>query len=145
MLQQHRSWRRLAAPVVAAVAAGWLALAVAPAHAEEAKSERAAGKLVSYDASAQTVVVKEKGKDQAYQVKAEGTVLTRTTLTMNGKVAKFDELKPGMIVIVYWKPDASDASKRYARKIDVPKIPKEFQEDVDNADAGQPGSSDAGQ
>jgi hypothetical protein len=64
-------------------------------------------------------------------VKAEGSVLTRTTLTMNGKVAKYDELKPGMIVIVYWKPDAADAAKRLARKIDVPRIPREFLDEME--------------
>jgi hypothetical protein len=61
-------------------------------------------------------------------------VLTRTTVTMNGKVAKFDDVKPGMVVIVYWKPDPADATRRNARKMDVPKIPKELQEDVDAAE-----------
>jgi hypothetical protein len=126
--------------------AGFAALAVAalvvfavalPARAGESKSERSDGKFVSYDAAAQSVVVKEKGTDQAYQVKAEGSVLTRTTLTMNGKVAKFDELKPGMIAIVYWKPDAADATKRLARKIDVPKIPKELMDEIDAAEKTQ--------
>ena len=115
---------------------GLIALAfVAPVRAaDEVKSERANGKLVSYDASAQTIVVKEGGKEQPYQVKAEGSVLTRTTVTMNGKVAKFDDVKPGMVVIVYWKPDPADATRRNARKMDVPKIPKEFQEEVDAAE-----------
>jgi len=112
-----------------------IAIAVAaPVHAAEMKSERATGKFVSYDAAAQSIAVKESGKEQAYEVKAEGSVLTRTTLTMNGKVAKWDDLKPGMIVIVYWKPDTADAEKRLARKVDVPKIPREFQADVDAAE-----------
>ena len=111
-----------------------IAVATAPASAEEAKSERSNGKLVSYDAAAQTIVVKESGKEQTYQVKAEGSVLTRTTVTMNGKVAKFDDVKPGMIVIVYWKPDPADATRRNARKVDVPKIPKEFQDEIDAAE-----------
>ena len=119
------------AALVAVVAL--LGAAVA-SQAAETKTERTNGRLVSADASAKTIVVKEKGKEQTYGVTPEGTVLTRTTVTMNGKAAPFTELKPGMIVIVYWKPDAADASKRYARKIDVPKIPKEFQEDVDAAE-----------
>ena len=126
----HRGAGRLALALLALVA-----FAVAtPARAEEAKSERSNGKFVSYDAAAQSVVVKEGGKDQAYQVKAEGSVLTRTTLTMNGRVAKFDDLKPGMIAIVYWKPDATDAAKRLARKIDIPKIPKELMDEIDAAE-----------
>ena len=117
--------------VAALVAFGF----AAPTHAaNEVKSERSNGKLVSYDAAAQTIVVKEGGKEQPYQVKAEGSVLTRTTVTMNGKVAKFDDVKPGMVVIVYWKPDPADATRRNARKMDVPKIPKELQEDVDAAE-----------
>ena len=108
--------------------------ATVASQAAETKTERTNGRLVSADASAKTIVVKEKGKEQTYGVTPEGTVLTRTTVTMNGKAAPFTELKPGMIVIVYWKPDAADSSKRYARKIDVPKIPKEFQEDVDAAE-----------
>lgn len=115
-------------------------LAAPAATAAESKTERSNGKLVSYDAAAQTIVLKEKGKDQTFAVKPEGSVLTRTTVTMNAKPAKFDELKPGMIMIVYWKPDPADPSKRFARKIDVPKIPREFQEDVDAADRAEGGT-----
>jgi hypothetical protein len=134
MLQWERAPRRGAGCMAVAVAV-FVALAVAaPLRAEETKSERSDTKFVSYDAAAQSIVVKEKGKDQTYQVKAEGSVLTRTTLTMNGKVSKFDDLKPGMIAIVYWKPDATDATKRLARKIDVPKIPKDLLDEIEAAD-----------
>ena len=127
-------WDKKPHLLVSAVAALVAIAVAAPALAAEAKSERSNGKFVSYDAAAQSVVVKEGGKDQAYQVKAEGSVLTRTTLTMNGRVAKFDDLKPGMIAIVYWKPDATDAARRLARKIDVPKIPKELMDEIDAAE-----------
>jgi hypothetical protein len=134
MLQWERAPRRGAGFVAFAVAM-LVALAVAaPIQAAESKSERATGKFVSYDAAAKSMAVKESGKEQTYQVKPEGSVLTRTTLTMNGKVAQWEDLKPGMIVIVYWKPDAADAEKRLARKVDVPKIPREFQADVDAAE-----------
>jgi hypothetical protein len=135
MLQWERAPRR-GARLCAVALAGFVALAVAaPVRAADAvKSERSDGKFVSYDAAAQSIVVKERGKEQPYQVKAEGSVLTRTTITMNGKVANFDDVKPGMIVIVYWKPDPADATRRNARKVDVPKIPKEFQEDADAAE-----------
>jgi type IV pilus biogenesis protein CpaD/CtpE len=130
MLHWQRALRR-SAGLLAVMAVGLMAVAAAPVLAAESKSERATGKLVSYDAAAQAIVVKEGGKDSTYQVKAEGSVLTRTTLTMNGKVAKYDDLKPGMIVIVYWKPDAADATKRLARKIDVPKIPRELLDEME--------------
>ena len=135
MLQWERAPGR-GARLCAVALAGLVALAVAvPVRAtDEVKSERSNGKFVSYDAAAQSIVVKEGGKEQPHQVKAEGSVLTRTTVTMNGKVASFDDVKPGMIMIVYWKPDPADAIKRNARKVDVPKIPKELQEDADAAE-----------
>ncbi len=137
MLHWDRAPLRGAGFVAFAVAVLVVFFVAVPVRAEETKSERSSGKLVSYDPAAQSIVVKESGKDQAYQVKAEGSVLTRTTLTMNGKVAKYDELKPGMIVIVYWKPDAADATRRLARKIDAPKIPREFQEEIDAAEKAE--------
>jgi hypothetical protein len=140
MLKWHCASRR-AAKFCAVALAGFVAVAVAaPVRAAgEIKSERSNGKFISYDAAAQSIAIREGGKEQTYQVKAEGTVLTRTTLTMNGKVAKFEELKPGMIVIVYWKPDPADATRRNARKVDAPKVPKEFQEDVDAAEKAESG------
>jgi len=137
-------WERAPRPG-ARLCAGALAVLVALAGAmpvraaDEGKSERSNGKFVSYDAARQSIAIKEAGREQTYQVKAEGSVLTRTTLTMNGKVAKFEDLKPGMIVIVYWKPDTADANKRNARKVDAPKVPKEFQEDVDAAEKAESG------
>lgn len=109
-------------------------LAAGSASAEpRGETRQTNGKLVAYDAAAQTITVKEKGREQVYEVKAEGSVLTRTTVTMNASPAKMADLQPGMIVIVYWKPDAADADRRVARKIDVPRIPREFQEDVEQA------------
>jgi len=135
MLQWERAPRRGAGFIILGLACLVAFAFGAPARAsDEVKSERSNGKFVSFDGTAQTIVVKEGGKEQPYQVKAEGSVLTRTTVTMNGKVAKFDDVKPGMVVIVYWKPDPADATKRNARKVDVPKIPKEFQEEVDAAE-----------
>jgi len=135
MLQWNGALRRGARLSVIAVAVLIAFAFAAPSRAaDEVKSERSNGKFVSYDAAAQAIVVKESGKEQPYQVKAEGSVLTRTTVTMNGKVARFDDVKPGMIVIVYWKPDPADATKRNARKVDVPKIPKEFQDEIDAAE-----------
>ncbi len=135
MLQKNGAPRRGAwLAAIAGAALVVFAVAAPVRAADEVKSERTNGKLVSYDAAAQTIVVKEGGKEQPYQVKAEGSVLTRTTVTMNGKVAKFDDVKPGMVVIVYWKPDPADATRRNARKVDVPKIPKEFQDEIDAAE-----------
>lgn len=133
--------QRMNGGALAAFFGAALLLAAPLVQAAEIKTERTNGRLVSADAAAKTIVVKEKGKEQSYAVTPEGSVLTRTTVTMNGKAARFAELKPGMLVIVYWKPDATDASKRYARKIDVPRIPREFQEDVEAAEREEAGSN----
>ena len=134
MLSQWNGAPHRGAQIAMIVVAALIAFVAPTRAADQVKSARANGKFVSYDAAAQSIVVKEGGKEQPYQVKAAGSVLTRTTVTMNGKVANFDDVKPGMSVIVYWKPDPADATKRNARKVDVPKIPKELQEDADAAE-----------
>jgi len=88
------------------------------------------------------VTIKVKGKDTVFQVKAEGTVLTRTTVSMNATPGKLDELPARAPVIVYWLPcddkgaqcKEKDERLKYARKIDAPKIPKEFMDDLDELD-----------
>ena len=83
----------------------------APASADDAvktESQRTAGKFVKWDKDAGTVLVKEKGKDVLFSVIAEGSVLTRTTVTVKAKPAKLADLQEGQIVVVYWRPAASD-------------------------------------
>lgn len=124
--------RTLAGLVAVALA---LVLAVAVTSAAQAeptgKTLKAQGKLVAYDAEAQTITLSEKGTDRTYQVKAEGSVLTKTTVTMNARPAKLTDLPPGAPLIVYWKADSEDKKARFARKIDAPKIPEELLEDFD--------------
>ena len=79
---------------------------------------------MKWDKDAGTVLVKEKGKDVLFSVVAEGSVLTRTTVTVKAKPAKLDDLKEGQIVVVYWKPVATDPSKKDARKIDAVSLPE---------------------
>lgn len=119
---------------------GWVAvLAVAlvagglatPADAAKSKTKKAEGKLVRYDADASTIVVKQRGKEVTYAVKAEGSVLTRTTVTINAQPAKLVDLPEGAPVIVYWIRDEDDPKKKFARKIDAPKVPDELLEGFD--------------
>jgi hypothetical protein len=118
--------RRLAGGIVAAALVAFVAsLAALPASAEEAaKTERANGRVVSYDKDKATLVIKDKGKETAFHVTAEGSVLTRTTVTQNARPAKLDDLKPNAVVVVYWRPNASNAEQKDARKIDMPNIPE---------------------
>jgi hypothetical protein len=123
---QLRTARYITRIAVIALAAAWMvggATSAASAD-EKAKTERTAGKFVKWDKAAGTVLVKEKGKDVLFDVVAEGSVLTRTTVTVKAKPAKLDDLKEGQIVVVYWKPGASDPNKKDARKIDAVSLPE---------------------
>ncbi len=117
---------RVAAIVLAAT---WVVAAAAPtARADEkAKTERTSGKFVKWDKEGGTVSIKEKGKDVVFAVVAEGSVLTRTTVTVKAKPAKLDDLKEGQIVVVYWKPGVGD--KKDARKIDAVSLPEGTEEE----------------
>jgi hypothetical protein len=122
---QLRTVRDLTRIVAVALAALWLVGGAVSASADEAvKTERTAGKFVKWDKDAGTVVVKEKGKDVLFSVIAEGSVLTRTTVTVKAKPAKLADLQEGQIVVVYWKPAASDPNKKDARKIDAVSLPE---------------------
>jgi hypothetical protein len=59
------------------------------------------------------------GKEESFDVKPEGSVLTRTTVAVNGKKGELTDIPAGKVVNIYWVPDASKPTKRFARKIDV--------------------------
>ncbi len=118
-----QSWTRRGA-LAAALLAVAVAFSAAPASAEEAKTERSNGRVVSYDKDKATLTIKDKGKETSFHVTAEGSVLTRTTVTKNARPAKLDDLQPNAAVVVYWRPNASNAEQKDARKIDMPNIPE---------------------
>ncbi len=105
----------------------------APAEAQtKGKTNRTEADWVAYDAGTQAVKVKvykpgdgketkslKAGQEVSFNVKAEGTVLTRTTVKVNGKAGKLTDIPAGKRVQVYWIPDEKDASARFARSIDV--------------------------
>lgn len=133
---QIRTIRGVARAVaLAAAAAVAVAGAAPPAHAadEKAKTERTTGRLVKYDKDAQTITVKDKGKETVLKVTAEGSVLTRTTVTKNARPAKLDDLAENAPVIVYWRM-GDDGSTKMARKIDMPNVPRELEEDGEGAE-----------
>lgn len=109
---------------------GFVAVVAAPAAAEP-KSKRSEGRLVAFDAEADTITVKVKGKDELFHVKSEGTVLTRTSVTLNGRPAKLADLPPKAPVIVYWRENAGDKDRKDARKVDAPHIPEDLLEEYE--------------
>lgn len=123
---------------VAALAALALATFVtaAPATAQpKAKSTQSEAQWVNFNPCDNTVTVKvtkagkgakppkelklKTGKEASFNVKPEGSILVRTSVAINGKKAAMTDIPEGKTVNIYWVPDEKDASKRFARKIDV--------------------------
>ena len=98
----------------------------------EGKSVQTEATWIKFDPEAKTVTVKVKkpgrgedakllkrNKEAVFAVKPEGSVLTRTTVTINGVKAELSDIPEGKTVNVYWRPDEKDPSILRARKIDM--------------------------
>jgi len=110
----------------------------------KSRSVQTQARWVAFDAEAKTVTVKvvkagkirdkeqrkqvKKGKEVVFDVKPEGSVLTRTTVAINGIKSELTDIEVGKSVNVYWVADASKPSGRFARKIDVLFSRKELEE-----------------
>lgn len=117
-----------------------LVLAFAPSAGaqDKGKSTQTEAQWVSFDAAGETITVKVKkpgkgpnakllrrGKEVAFKVKKEGSVLTRTTVAINGKKGEIEEINAGKTVFVYWRLLEGDVM--FARKIDVIFSEEEFE------------------
>lgn len=124
--------------VPALAAALLVTLGLAPGAWAQAKSRQTEteAEFVGYDAEAGTVTLKirkpgkgarpprelklRKGEEAQFNVKAEGSVLTRTTVKLqDGTAGSFDDLTAGRKVLVFWVPDPDDGKARLARSISV--------------------------
>lgn len=127
--------------VALAAAAAALALALAPgAFAQtKGKSTQSEANWVVYDAAAKTVTLKirkpgkgpnkkmvKKKQEIPFRVVPEGSVLKRTTVTVNGQKAEFTDIPEGKQVLVYWVPDPENEGGFFARKIDAVMSEEEF-------------------
>jgi hypothetical protein len=145
---------------LAAAAALALAGAARPGLAEpQSKQIETEAIFQKYDAAASTITVQiikpgsvpkglpklQKGKEAVFKVKAEGTVLTRSTVKLlTGQAAKFEDLQAGKKVKIFWVPDEADKTVRYARSVSIFK-PTEEQGEDDEAQGGEGGEgADAG-
>jgi hypothetical protein len=126
--------RRFAVTLAALVAlslAGFAGDAIAQAKSKSVQTEAI---FKSYDPAAKTVTVtvkkagarvKEKeaalnnGKDATFDVKPEGSVLTKTTVSINGRKGELTDIAEGKTLNIYWVVDESMSTKRFARKIDL--------------------------
>lgn len=102
------------------------------AQAQKSKSTQNEAEWLSYDPAAKTVTVmitkKGKGpnknllktrKEATFNVIPEGSVLTRTTVAINGIKAELQDIPKGKTVLVYWVPDPNKKGELFARKIDA--------------------------
>jgi len=118
--------------VVSMLAAAALVGSLLPGTAQAGKSTQTQAVWVSFDPEASTVTVKVKkagsgkdakrlkrGKKAIFNVKIGGSVLTKTTVAINGKRGELDEIPEGKTVNIYWQPDEKIPGQRWAKKIDL--------------------------
>ena len=107
---------------------------IAPAAEAQKKSKSTQNEAewIAFDAAAKTVTVKitKKGKgpnskllktkkEATFNVIPEGSVLTRTTVTINGIKSELTDITEGKTVLIYWVPDPNKEGELFARKIDA--------------------------
>ena len=134
------------AGLVLALVCGLAVVIAAPAVAQrKGKSTQTEAEWIAFDAENKTVTVKvkrpgrgknakrlKKGKEATFKVKPEGSVLTRTTVAINGVKGEMTDIKVGKSVNIYWVPEGDEVL--FARKIDVVLSEEELNarsEDVD--------------
>jgi hypothetical protein len=107
-------------------------------HAAGQKSVSNEAQFVKYDEAASTVTVKilkkgkgntalmkkfdaqvKNGKEATFNVIPTGSVLTRTSVAVNGVKGEMTDLKPGKKILIYWVEDEKKKGELFARKIDV--------------------------
>jgi hypothetical protein len=125
--------RKTLATLTVTIFALALVAPVAPvAAAKKSKSTQNEAKWISYDATAKTVTVKimKKGKgpnnkllkarkEATFNVIPEGSILTRTSVAINGVKGELTDIPEGKTVLIYWVPDEKKDGEFFARKIDV--------------------------
>jgi hypothetical protein len=124
--------RIFATLTIASFAFAFIALVAPDAEAKKSKSTQNEAQWVSFDAAAKTVTVKimKKGKgpnskllkprkEATFNVIPEGSVLTRTSVAINGVKGELQDIPAGKTVLLYWVPDPNKDGEFFARKIDV--------------------------
>lgn len=131
-MPNRTSRKILAGLTVATFALAFVSAVAAPAQAKPAKSTSNEAEWIAYDAAVKTVTVKitKKGKgpnskslkarqEVTFNVIPEGSVLTRTSVAINGVKGELQDIPAGKTVLIYWIPDPKKDGEYFARKIDV--------------------------
>jgi hypothetical protein len=120
------------------LAAGVAGLTPAAQAQGDQKSVQNEAQFVKFDEATSTVVVKilkkgkgnsallkqfddkvKSGKESTFNVIPTGSVLTRTSVAVNGVKGEMTDLKAGKSVLIYWVEDPKKKGELFARKIDV--------------------------
>jgi len=126
----------VASALAFALAAGLVASAASAQGGQ--KSVQNEAQFVKFDEAASTVTVKilkkgkgnsalmkqfddqvKNGKDATFNVIPTGSVLTRTSVAVNGVKGEMKDLQPGKTIQIYWVEDPKKKGELFARKIDV--------------------------
>ena len=131
--------RNLTTLTVAAFALAFVASAPGVAEARKNKSTQNEAQWIAFDAAAKTITVKitKKGrgpnkkllkprKEATFNVIPEGSVLTKTTVKINGMVAELQDIPEGKTVLIYWIPDENKEGELFARSINAIMSEEEF-------------------
>jgi len=120
---------RLAAALACALAVLTTGAAASAQGGE--KTTQTEARWLAYDPAAKTVKVKvdkskgpnkdklKRNEEVTFRVIPEGSVLTRTSVAINGVKGELTDIQEGKRVNVYWLPDPENPSGYFARKIDV--------------------------
>ena len=76
----------------------------------------------------------KKGKSATFNVIPTGSILTRTSVAINGMKGALTDIDVGKSVILYWRPDEKNEGDRFARKIDVVMSREEWLDKYPDAD-----------
>jgi hypothetical protein len=128
--------KSLASAFAVALAAALVASAASAQGGQ--KSVQNEAQFVKFDEAASTVTVKilkkgkgnnalmkqfddqvKNGKEATFNVIPTGSVLTRTSVAINGVKGEMTDLEAGKTVQIYWIEDPKKKGELFARKIDV--------------------------
>lgn len=91
-------------------------------------SRVARGVFVDYDRDSGNVTVRERGVQRTYVLRDDDEA--RTRVIIEGNEVGPERLEAGSPIVISWRPDPVDASRRQALELEVPKIPKSFREEL---------------
>ena len=126
-----RSQTILVRAALAGLALAFVSTVASEALAAPPRSTQTEARFVAFDAEANTVTIKpdksrgpnkkllKKGKEATFNVIPDGSILTRTSVAINGKKGHVSEIPAGKQVNVYWIPDQKTDGEFFAKKIDV--------------------------